>query len=87
MVQKLSEGQTTAKKLDLVNDATTWLDAAECFLHGRGDQAVCPLCGAQPLLCNSACGFDRVGFMLLTCEACGKSVQFSRIRFPESMTK
>ena len=83
MVQNKHGGPTTAKRLDLENDLSVWQNAAQAFLSG--DVAQCPLCGAG-LESESRCGRDRVGFLLFTCPSCCKSVNFSRVRFPENIS-
>lgn len=79
MVQNKHGGTPTSKKLDLANDLAVWQNAAQAFL--TGESAECPLCGTA-LESESRCGPDRVGFLLLTCPSCGKSANFSRVRFP-----
>lgn len=79
MVQNRDGGMTTAKRLDLANDLSIWQNAAQALLSG--DAAKCPLCGAV-LKSESRCGPDMVGFLLLSCPSCGRSANFSRIRFP-----
>lgn len=83
MIQNRDGGMTTAKRLDLANDLSIWQNAAQAFLSG--DAAKCPLCGAV-LESESRCGPDRVGFLLLTCPSCGKSANFSRVRFPSNIS-
>lgn len=84
MVQKKSGGMITAKKLDMTNDPRAWENAAEAFLHGVSEIG-CPLCKKGQLQITAVCGPDRVGFLLLTCPVCGKSANFSRIKFPTSI--
>lgn len=84
MVQKKSGGATTARKLDMVNDALSWKDAAQAFLDGK-DNIPCPLCQKAGLEATAVCGSDRIGFLLLICPTCGKSTNFSRIKFPPSV--
>ncbi len=84
MAQRINGGVTTARKLDIVNNLSPWETAAQAFLAGK-NEIECPLCQKGTLQSTAVCGPDRIGFLLLTCPACGKSANFSRIKFPPSV--
>lgn len=75
----------TAKKLDIASDLHPWESAAQAFLNGEHEIG-CPLCLKGELKATAVCGADRIGFLLLTCPVCGKSANFSRVKFPESIS-
>lgn len=84
MVQKTNSGATAARKLDLSSNLRLWEPAAKDFLDGKS-KISCPLCLKGLLNITAVCGPDRVGFLLMTCPVCGKSSNFSRIKFPASV--
>ena len=84
MVQRINGGVTTVKKLDMVSNLSFWAPAAKAYLDGASEIG-CPLCKKGELKVTAVCGKNRIGFLLLTCPICGKSANFSRIKFPESI--
>lgn len=84
MAQRPNGGVTTAKKLDMASDLHPWENTAQAFLDGK-NESECPLCQKGKLESTAVCGPDRIGFLLLTCPVCGKSANFSRIKFPPSV--
>ena len=84
MTQRKSSGIIAVKKLDLTNDFRPWEPSAKAFLDGE-PEVCCPICLSGKLKETAVCGIDRIGFLLLTCPGCGKSVNFSRVKFPESI--
>jgi hypothetical protein len=85
MSQNPDDDMIPAQKLDLVKDSSPWLKPASAFLAGD-PHVTCPLCGAPHVQVTAACGKDLIGFLALHCPTCGKSVHFSRVRFPASLS-
>lgn len=84
MAQRENNGMIIVKKLDMTNDLRPWEPSAKAFLSGE-HKICCPLCLSGKLKATAVCGADRIGFLLLTCPVCGKSANFSRVKFPESI--
>ena len=84
MAQKTNGGMTTARKLDTASNLHPWESAAKSFLDGA-TAIGCPLCRKGELKITAVSGPDHIGFLLFTCPVCGKSANFSRIKFPESI--
>ncbi len=85
MIPNSTGGMNTGVKLDLASDLTEWIPLLERYFDDSAALIECPSCHEAALNIITRCGVDRIGFALLTCPHCGKSANFSRVKFPEGL--
>lgn len=68
-----------SKKLDINNNIKLWLKALVDAKAGK--RPICPRCGSADTEIQKEIYKDKVGYMIITCNSCGKSGYFSRVLF------
>ena len=68
-----------SKMLDIDENINIWIPAYDAVRAGKKPQ--CPKCKSDDIEVISDSDDKGVGFMLITCNGCGKSAHFSRVEF------
>ncbi len=68
-----------SRKLDIDKDVTAWFSGYDSVMNGQ--QPTCPRCVSDDVEVTKDAYDNGVGFMLITCNQCGKSGYYSRVIF------
>ena len=67
------------KKINIDPNIEIWMPAYKTVMDGGTPE--CPHCRTQDMEVTKRENDDGIGFMLITCNSCGKSGYFSRVNF------
>ena len=73
-----------SKTLDIDQDIKLWQPAFDAVM--AGNPPVCPKCKSNDIDVTKDSNKDGVGYLLITCNGCGKSGYFSRVLFNKGRT-
>lgn len=65
------------KTLDIDNNIYSWIPAFTDVKNNRNTK--CPLCGSSEIDAEVHDLGDKIGYVLISCNKCGKSGYFSRV--------
>ena len=68
-----------SRELDMNQNIEPWLPSYEAVMNN--EKPICPHCKSSDISVTKDADEEGIGFMLITCEKCGKSGYFSRVRF------
>ena len=77
-MKKKDEANIMPQDFDIDQNIEPWLSAYESVINNG--KPTCPYCKSSEISVIKDADEDGIGFMLITCEKCGKRGHFSRVK-------